>query len=151
MLFWRSTAPSATHRPRFMTKSPLWSRIVHCSPCGQWCAAAPELAGELDAAAVVPGHVGQVVGELVPGVQMHPLAGLDLAKLVVPLVQMPLELSLCTGIAPLPVPPLTHIGRGIREIENPRGASTSVHCSDAAGSTHTGKGLASSPNSRSAG
>jgi hypothetical protein len=80
-----------------------------------------ELAVELDTAAVVPGHVGQVVGELVPGVQMRPLAGLDFAKLVVPVVQMPLELSLSSGVALLPVAPAAYIGRRTGEIQNPKG------------------------------
>ena len=62
---------------------------------------------------------GQVVGELVPGVQMRPLARVDLAELAVPVLQAPLEVPLSPRVAPLPVVPAAHIGRRLREVERP--------------------------------
>ena len=78
-----------------------------------------ELAVEPQPAVVVPGHGGQVVGELVPGVQMRPLARVDLAELAVPVLQVPLEVPLSPRVAPLPVVPAAHIGRRLREVELP--------------------------------
>jgi hypothetical protein len=78
-----------------------------------------ELAVQPQPAVVVSGHGGQVVGELVPGVQMRPLARLDLAELAVPVLQAPLEVPLSPRVAPLPVVPATHVGRGLGEVEGP--------------------------------
>jgi hypothetical protein len=78
-----------------------------------------ELAVESQSAAVVSGHGGQVVGDLIPGVEVCPLAGMDFAELAVPVLQAPLEVPFSSGVAPLPVAPAAHIGRRLREVERP--------------------------------
>jgi hypothetical protein len=57
----------------------------------------PELAVQPKPAVLVSGHRPEVVGELIPGLEVLPPAGVDLAELPIPLIQVPLELLLTAG------------------------------------------------------
>jgi hypothetical protein len=72
---------------------------------------------ELHATLLVSGDGLQVVGELVPGVQVRTSARSDLAELPVPVVQVALELGLPASVARLPVPPGSDVRWRLRQVE----------------------------------
>ena len=76
----------------------------------------PELAIQPKLAVLVSGHGPEVVGELVPGLEVLTPAGLDLPELAVPLIQVPLELLLTAGVARLPVAPGPHVGHRLGQV-----------------------------------
>jgi hypothetical protein len=79
----------------------------------------PELAVQPESAVLVSGHRPEVVGELIPGLEVLPPAGVDLSELPVPLIQVPLELLLTAGIARLPVAPGPHVGHRLGQVQAP--------------------------------
>ena len=77
----------------------------------------PELAVQPEPAVLVSGHRPEVVGELVPGLEVLSLAGVDLPKLPVPLIQVALELLLAARVACLPVTPGPHVGHRLGQVQ----------------------------------
>jgi hypothetical protein len=74
---------------------------------------------------LVSGHRPEVVGELIPGLQVLAPAGVDLPELPVPLIQVPLELLLAAGVAHLPEAPGPNVGHRRGQVQMPeRGSET---------------------------
>src|SRR5713101_7571528 len=71
-------------------------------------------------AAVDPLNSVEVVGELVPLVQMPPPAGLDLPHLPVPVVKVPAEIGLRVRVVVLPGAPLPNLRHGQGDVELPQ-------------------------------
>jgi hypothetical protein len=79
----------------------------------------PELAVQPEPAVLVSGHRPEVVGELVPGLEVLSLAGVDLPELPVPFIQVPLEFLLAAGVARLPVAPGPHVEYRLGQVQVP--------------------------------
>ena len=88
--------------------------------CAERVVVGPELAVQPEPAVLVSGHGPEVVGELVPGLEVLSLAGVDLSELPVPFIQVPLEVLLAAGVARLPVAPGPHVGYRRGQVQVPK-------------------------------